>query len=271
MTEETVVVATKEVDYLDEDKPIRGQNYCLLSFLSPEDVLVNKDAYYFSKFLDNFGKDMKTLLDNLENKYPESKDLMDTIKSNHGYLFDSKEMNEQYKFFKSVNSQDIEKEFHRENNFMTSVRGIKVRGVFDTVEEAKTRCEFIKKVDNKFDIFVAQVGCWCPWSPNPNEIENQEYTETQLNTLMKQYKQNMAEKDEIFDKRRIDVINKANNAKKEADIAESLAEEDPWTKRKNEEEQPSTTPEQPSTTPEEPSTTPEEPSTTPEQPSTTPE
>ncbi len=231
MTEETLVT-TKEMDYLDEDKPIRGQNYCLLSFLSPEDTLQNKELYYFSKFTQNFGRDMKSLLDNLENKYPESKDLIDTIKTNNAYMFDSKEMNEQYKFFKSVNSEEIEKDFYRENNFVTSVRGIKVRGVFDTVEEAKNRCEFLKKLDSKFDIFVAQVGCWCPWSPNPNDIQNQEYSETQLNTLMKQYKKNMEERDEIFDKRRIEVLNKT---KKEEDIAQSLSEEDPWTKRKNEE------------------------------------
>ena len=200
MTEETLVT-TKEVDYLDEDKPIRGQNYCLLSFLSPEDTLANKEVYYFSKFLENFGRDMKTLLDNLENKYPESKELMETVRSNHTYLFDTKDMNEQYKFYKSVHSEEIEKDFYRENNFMTSVRGIKVRGVFDTVEEAKNRCEFLKKLDSKFDIFIAQVGCWCPWSPNPNDIPNQEYSETQLNTLMKQYKKNMEERDEIFDSR----------------------------------------------------------------------
>ena len=56
------VVSVKEVDYLDEDKPIRGQNFVLLSFLSPEDVLVNKEAYMFSQFLTKFSKDMTTLL-----------------------------------------------------------------------------------------------------------------------------------------------------------------------------------------------------------------
>jgi hypothetical protein len=229
-TEETLV-STKEVDYLDEDKPIRNQNYCLLSFLSPEEILVNKEAYYFSKFLNNFGKDIKSLLDNLENKYPDSKDLIETIKSNHGYLFSSKEMDEQYKFFKSVNSGDIESEFHRENNFSTSVRGIKVRGVFDTVDEAKNRCEFLKKIDNKFDIFIGQVGCWCPWSPNPNDLQNQEYSETQLNTLMKQYKKNMDDRDEVFDKRRNDTISKTT---KNDDLADDLAKDDPWTARKRE-------------------------------------
>ena len=32
--ESTNVTSVKEVDYLDEDKPIRGQNFVLLSFLS---------------------------------------------------------------------------------------------------------------------------------------------------------------------------------------------------------------------------------------------
>jgi len=233
MTEE-VLVSTKEMDYLDEDKPIRGQNYCLLSFLSPETTLANKECYYFSKFIVNFSKDMDSLLANLENKYEDSKDLIKTIRTNHSHLFETNEMNEQYKFFKSVNSDDIEKEFHRENNFQTSVRGIKVRGVFDTVEEAKNRCEFLKKMDSKFDIFIGQVGCWCPWSPNPNDLPNQEYSETQLNTLMKQYKKNMEERDEIFDKRRIDAI---NQMKKAEDLAEEVAEEDPWSKRKKEEEE----------------------------------
>jgi len=227
MTTEETIVSTKECDFLDEDKPIRNQNYCCLSFLSPEDVLKNKEVYYFSRFTNKFSKDMQSLLDNLSLKYTDSKDLIDTIKNNHNYIFDTKEMDEQYKFFKSVYSDDIEKDFHRENNFTTSIRGIKVRGVFDTVEEAKNRCEFLKKVDNKFDIFIGQVGCWCPWSPNPNDLQNQEYSETQLNTLMKQYKKNMDDRDEVFDKRKNEGI-----SKNKKDIADDLSQEDPWLLRK---------------------------------------
>jgi len=228
MTEETIV-STKEVDYLDEDKPIRNQNYCLLSFISPEDVLKNKEAYYFSRFLDNFSKDMNTLFDNLANKYQDDKDMINGIRDNHSYIFKTEEMNEQLKFFKNAKSSDIENDFHRENNFTTSIRGIKVRGVFDTIDEAKNRCEFLKKIDNKFDIYIGQVGCWCPFSPNPNDLENQEYSETQLNTLMKEYKKNMDSKDEIFDKRRIDII---NSSKKNNDLATNLQEVDAWSARK---------------------------------------
>lgn len=239
MSNTNVLVSTKETDYLDEDKPIRGQNFVLLSFISPEDVLMNKEVYYFNKFLENFGKDMKTLLDGLSAKYPDSKDLIDTINQNHSYLFDAKDLNEQYNFFKSVNHDNIESNFHRDNNFVTTMRGIKVRGVFDTIDEARNRSEFLKKFDDKFNIYIAQVGCWLPWSPNPDSLENQEYAETQLNTLMKEYKKNMEEKDVVFEKRKeahIGSANKeisANNMSTNlSEIKESIEQIDAWSAQK---------------------------------------
>jgi hypothetical protein len=231
----TDFVSTKEVDYLDEDKKIRGQNYVLLSFISPEDIIVNKEAYYFSKFLEQFSKDMTTLFSGIESKYPDAKDLVETLKVNHKYILDSNEMHEQYKFFKSVNSSDIESQYHRDNNFQTSIRGLKVRGVFDTIEEAKNRSEFLKKIDNKFDIFIGEVGCWCPWSPNPNDLQNQEYSETQLNTLMKKYKENMDNKDVVFEQRKQEGMASSKSTTEVADIAEQLAQTDPWSERKQEE------------------------------------
>jgi hypothetical protein len=198
----TTVTSVKEVDYLDEDKPIRGQNFVLLSFLSPEDVLVNKEAYMFSQFITKFSEDMTKLLDGISAKYSDAKDFVDSVKENNAFIFNPKDMSEQYGFYKSVNNQELETSYHRDNNFTTSIRGIKVRGVFDTIEEAKNRSEFIKKIDNKFNIYIAQVGCWCPWSPNPDCLENQEYAETQLNTLMKEYKKNMTDKDIVFENRK---------------------------------------------------------------------
>jgi hypothetical protein len=235
----TDMVAVKEYDYLDEDKKIRGQNYVLVSFISPEDILLNKEAFYFSRYLQQFSKDMQTLFSGIESKYPDSKDLIDTIRTNHAYISDANEMNEQYKFFKSVNSSEIEADYHRDNNFQTTIRGLKVRGVFDTLEEAKGRSEFLKKADSKFDIFIGEVGVWCPWSPNPNDLENQEYAETQLNTLMKKYKENMDNKDELFEKRKQEQIdiskNKAAASTEVSELADTLSKTDPWTERKQEE------------------------------------
>ena len=198
----TSITSVKEVDYLDEDKPIRGQNFVLLSFLSPEDVLVNKEAYMFNKFITKFSEDMTKLLDGITEKYSDAKGFVDSVKENNAFIFNPKDMSEQYGFYKSVNNQELETSYHRDNNFVTSIRGIKVRGVFDTIEEAKNRSEFVKKIDNKFNIYIAQVGCWCPCSPNPDCLENQEYAETQLNTLMKEYKKNMNDKDVVFENRK---------------------------------------------------------------------
>jgi hypothetical protein len=123
---------------------------------------------------------------------------------------------------------------------MTTMRGIKVRGVFDTMEEAKNRSEFLKRTDDKFNIYIAQVGCWCPWSPDPNDLQNQEYAETQLNTLMKQYKQNMQNKDEIFENRKNELIDKSKANKNKTtgnievdDLASELQDIDPWSASKS--------------------------------------
>ena len=218
------ITSVKEVDYLDEDKPIRGQNFVLLSFLSPEDVLVNKEAYMFSKFITKFSEDMTKLLDGITDKYSDAKGFVDSVKENNAFIFNPKDMSEQYGFYKSVNNQELETSYHRDNNFVTSIRGIKVRGVFDTIEEAKNRSEFVKKIDNKFNIYIAQVGCWCPWSPNPDCLENQEYAETQLNTLMKEYKKNMNDKDVVFENRKSALFSSGAEAAAGA-VANTIVEE----------------------------------------------
>ena len=81
--------------------------------------------------------------------------------------------------------------------------------------------------DTRFDIFVGQVGVWCPWSPNPEDMQEQEYAETQLNTLMKEYKQNMNLRDEFYEMRKREKIEDAQKQ-----LKESLEKVDPLTERK---------------------------------------
>ena len=227
-------VPTKEVDYLDEVKPLRGQNYVCLSFLSPEDVLNNKEVFYFEHYLERFSKDMDELLKGLSEKYKEDADAIKVIRENNEHLFKPNELQEHYRFFKRVHGQAIEKDFLEKNEFRTSVRGIKVRGVFETLKEAQLRAEVLRRMgDTNFDIFVGQVGVWCPWSPNPEDIQDQEYAETQLNTIMKQYKQNMSQKDEYYELRKKEKIEEAQRKLKEA-----LDKKDPLTEKKDSENEP---------------------------------
>jgi hypothetical protein len=170
---ENTLVSTQEVDYLDEDPELRGQKYVCLSFLSPENELKNKDIYAFHCFLKSFSTDMTTLLDGLASKFPESKEMIEQIRENNAYIFNADELENQYKFYRSVNGDRIEQDFHAQNNFRTTVRGIKVRGVFETMSEAQIRAQVLKKKGDKFDIFIGQVGVWCPWSPNPDHMHQE--------------------------------------------------------------------------------------------------
>ena len=53
-TKESINENTKYVDLLDEDKPISGQKFVCLSFISPEEHIKNKELFYFEKYLKNF-------------------------------------------------------------------------------------------------------------------------------------------------------------------------------------------------------------------------
>lgn len=231
----SAVVYTKETDYLDEDQPIRGQNYVCLSFLSPEDVIANKDVFVFQNYMKNVSKDVATLLDSLVVKYPNDQQLVDTIRDNYRHLFTEKEMQDDFRFFKNLRGDELDKEFAQANEFRTSVRGIKVRGVYDTLGEAQNRAQYLKRQGDKFDIFVAQVGCWCPWNPNPESIENVEYTEAQLNTLMKQYQENMTIRDAAFDDRKQQLMN--NKQVTVEEIADDLQKPSPSTSMPESEQQ----------------------------------
>lgn len=211
-------IPVKEKDFLEEDPPIRNQNYVCLSFISPEDILIEKEAYFFSQFLQKFSTDMTELFNNLALKFPDDKSVISAIKDTHNYITDPKQMDEQYKFFKSQYGEDIQKQFDKENNFRTNVRGLKVRGTYDTEQEAKNQINKLKKNDPNFDIYMAQVGCWIPFNPDPNSVKDQEYNETQLNTLMSKYKQNNENRDAMFEER-------TKNAIKEKEKEEAKGDE----------------------------------------------
>jgi hypothetical protein len=218
----STVVSTKEVDYLDEDKPLRGQNYVCLSFVSPEETLANKEVFAFSKYLTAFSLQFQTMIDMLKLRYPNDHDLLNSLVENHRFLFNGDALQDDYRLFRNTQSSTIDSEFLEKNDFKTCVRGIKVRGSFETLKEAQLRAEVLKRMGDKFDIFIGQVGCWCPWSPNPGDLEDQEFAETQLNTLMKKYKENMQLKDAYYEQRKQDKIENA------------LLEKDAWTKRQAE-------------------------------------
>ena len=44
---------SQEEDFLEVDDQVRGQNYCCISFVSPEQVLNNKEIFKTNKAINN--------------------------------------------------------------------------------------------------------------------------------------------------------------------------------------------------------------------------
>ena len=105
-----------------------------------------------------------------------------------------------YETFVFKNKKKMEDDFFAENSFRTTVQGLKVRGVYDTYNEALARAKTLQKLDSSFNVYVGQMGFWLPWDPDPMDVANQEYADDQLNTLMKKYKENETERDEFYAK-----------------------------------------------------------------------
>lgn len=64
-------------------------------------------------------------------------------------------------------------------------RGFKIRGVFGSMSEAKEACKNFQKQDKYFDVFVAEVGKWCPWDPTQQQIKETVYKGKDQNQIMK--------------------------------------------------------------------------------------
>lgn len=130
---------------------------------------------------------------------------------------------EAYEGYMVVNKQKLEDEFHKENNFRTTVRGLKCRGTYSTHEQAVARAQSLHKKDPHFNVYVAEVGQWLPWDPEPDEVADQQYSNEQLNTLMQSYRENATKRDEFFEEQKRERIAQANaaaNAAKKATFGE---------------------------------------------------
>ena len=172
-------------DYLEVDPPIPGQNFVCLSFVSPEDMIRKKSIFEGRKFLQHLFERTK-----LDESNPERLTMEQAIQlcNVEGYLD-----------YSVSHEKENNEEFNEQNEFRTSVRGLKVRGVYESMKEAQRRAKVLQTRDPTFHVFVGQVGYWLPWDPNPDNIENQEYSEQTLNEIVKKYKENKHAKDEIWE------------------------------------------------------------------------
>lgn len=200
----------KYVDVLDEDRPLAGQKYVCLSFISPEKILEDKNMYCFGEYLKewelNKGLEKYTQFTAfLSHKYgipldDLQEDLKGFCKEERDNLFLTT-LPDEYKTYLDANEERLEKEFSAANQFRTTVRGVKVRGSYPTQQEAELRCKLLREVDSNHDVFVGPVGMWMPFHPEAYKTGRVEYVEEELNQLMHEKKKNEAQAKAQFDKR----------------------------------------------------------------------
>ena len=200
---------SKIVDLLDEDKPIAEQKYACLSFISPEKIIKQKDVFFFEQFIKtyDFNKSIEKyiqFLNFVSYKYNvDSEKLHEDFKE---YVESEKEslktsVEDDYKNFVENSEEKLEKEFSKLHEFQTSVRGIKVRGVFPSQEEAELRCKMLREVDPNHDVYFGPVGLWVPFHPEAYKTGNVQYLESELNSLMNEKNKNEEKAKLAFDTR----------------------------------------------------------------------
>lgn len=227
----------KYVDLLEEDKPIAGQKFVCLSFVSPEKIIKQKEEFLYEEFIKqwDFKKSMEKFtqfLNFVAFKYPSLSfdklmaDFNDFTKEEGDSLKLATSISDDYKTFIDNNEEQLDQKFGELHQFQTSTRGIKVRGVFPTQGEAELRCKLLREVDSNHDIYVGQVGMWVPFHPDAYKTGRVEYMEETLNQLMADKKKNedMAKHD--FEKRVKDAKQKAieDNMKKAEESGNKLTQ-----------------------------------------------
>ena len=226
---------TKYVDLLEEDKPISGQKFVCVSFVSPENILKQKNHFLFQEFLKHYDFSKSTqkfsqFLNFLSYKYEFSfddimKDFQEYMKTENDSLTES-HVSDEYKNFLDANEDRLNDEFNKEYNFQTSTRGLKIRGTYSTQEEAELRCKLLREVDPNHNVYVGPVGMWMPWEPEAYKTGRVEYLEDELNQLMQEKTKNEDSAKVEFDKRVRDTKVKAmeENKKKAIESGNMLSQ-----------------------------------------------
>jgi len=221
------------VDYLDEDPEIPTQKYCIISFLSPEKVIKQKNEFMFEKFVEWMDyewkiKGMEKFMAFLSKKYDLKvddlfKDAQEFTKV-HNEDVKKTDIKEQFAVFQLKNEKDLQEMYDNKVEFQTNMRGVKVRRCFASVEETQMFAKVLQRRYPKDNLFIGKVGAWLPWDPSEHLMPEVEYAEKELNELMRKYKENELNKEMFFAEQRDEAIKKQkeeNDRRRKANALEA--------------------------------------------------
>lgn len=94
---------------------------------------------------------------------------------------------------------------------------LKIKGVFNTIEEANKHAEMLQKIDSTFDIYVVEMYSWLLVPPDPSLME-QKHVDSKLNEIIGGHRESQLKAKMYFEERKrelIENINIENDRRKE--------------------------------------------------------
>lgn len=106
-----------------------------------------------------------------------------------------------------------------------SLKGVKVRGSFKTLEEAQDHAKKLQSIDQAHNVFVGEVGKWVAFNPDVNSKEagDPEYANEQLNKMMKEYNKNQEQASLVNEERKFKDMQK--NIEESIDVTNTTMDE----------------------------------------------
>ena len=99
-------------------------------------------------------------------------------------------------------------------NQKSKAMGMKIKGCFSTIEEARESAARHMKIDPTFDIYVLEMNCWCAVPPDPDLIKDQEYYEETLNTMVAAHRESQEQSKEFYNERKAKLISQTEEENK---------------------------------------------------------
>ena len=86
--------------------------------------------------------------------------------------------------------------------------GLKIRGVFNTRDEAANHAKRLQREDATFDIYVVDMYKWLLIPPDRDRIDDVHYQNEKLEEIMTKYRENQRQAAAMFEKRKRDMLAK---------------------------------------------------------------
>jgi hypothetical protein len=119
--------------------------------------------------------------------------------------------NDEIKNYLCTNEDRMQDEYNKHVEYQTNIRGIKLRGNFESFREAKMRAKLLRKRDPSFHVWVGQVGYWLPVDADPDKAQSSEYMDERLQKLAEEKLKNEKKREYFYQLR-------AEEEKKAADV-----------------------------------------------------